>query len=129
MKLEYADVAKGAAIVVLLAGAALSSPAMAQSATGEALYKQRCMMCHTHTPDGRNGVGPGLYGVTGRAAASTPGFSYSPALKASKLVWTPQTLDQFLAAPGKMVPGTRMVIAVPDAKQRKDIVEYLASSK
>ncbi|WP_342454646.1 c-type cytochrome [Sphingomonas sp. H160509] len=48
---------------------------------------------------GRNGIGPNLYGVVGRAAAATPGFNYSAAMKASKLRWDEQTLNEYLAAP------------------------------
>jgi hypothetical protein len=37
-----------------------------------------------------------------------PGFDYSPAMKRSKIVWDEKTLDRFLAAPLKVVPGTTM---------------------
>lgn len=104
----------------------LSAPAMAQD--GGALFKQRCMMCHSVTPGAKPGMGPNLAGVGGRAAASTD-FKYSPALKASKLKWDTATLDKFLSGPGKLVPGTRMVISVPDAKQRAALVAYLATLK
>lgn len=118
------SIALGAFGIALLAGGAANA-----QATGETLFKQRCMMCHTHAPTGRNGVGPGLYGLSGKPAASAPGFAYSSALKASKLVWTSQNLDQFLAAPNKVVPGTRMVVSVPNPKDRKDIVAYLVAKK
>jgi cytochrome c len=36
-------------------------------------------------------------------------------------------LDQFLAAPGKMVPGARMPIAVPLAADHADIIAYLST--
>ena len=74
---------------------------------------------------GRNGIGPNLYGVVGRAAAATPGFNYSAAMKASKLRWDEQTLNEYLAAPQKKVPGTRMPIATPDAAKRAAIIAYL----
>jgi cytochrome c len=105
---------------------AMAFPAMAQD--GGALFKQRCMMCHSVTPGAKPGMGPNLAGVGGRTAASTS-FAYSPALKASKLKWDSATLDKFLSGPGKLVPGTRMVISVPDAKQRAALVAYLATLK
>jgi cytochrome c len=73
-------------------------------------------------------LGPNLSRVAGRKAASSE-FTYSTALKASGLKWDKPTLDRFLTAPMKAVPGTRMVISIPDAKQRADIVAYLSSLK
>ena len=57
------------------------------------------------------------------------GFAYSPALKASTLVWTTANLDQFLADPAKTVPGTAMPIKVPDAAQRAALISYLATTR
>lgn len=93
-------------------------------------FNQRCKVCHVVTPGGAPGpLAPNLRGVVGRKAASTAFKTYSPALTASKLVWSSANLDKFLTAPGKMVPGTRMVIAVSDAGQRKAIIAYLAKQK
>ena len=39
--------------------------------------------------------------------------------------WTKATLDTYLAAPPKMVPGGFMVMSVPNAKDRADIVAYM----
>jgi cytochrome c len=104
-------------------------PAQAQNAAaGGALFKQRCLLCHTITPGARGGMAPNMIGVVGRPAASTE-FAYSPALKKSGLTWDKATLDAFLTAPGKLVPGTRMVYPVPDAKQRADVIAYLATLK
>jgi cytochrome c len=111
------------ALSLLLAAAA--TPALAQdAAAGAVVFKQRCQTCHTATPGQRHGVGPNLAGVAGRKAASTD-FNYSAALQGSGLVWNAATLDRFIAAPSKVVPGTRMLIPVTDAKQRADLVAYL----
>jgi cytochrome c len=62
----------------------------------------------------------------GRAAGSVPGFDYSAAMKRARIVWTAQTLDRFLAAPLKVVPGTSMTYdGVPDAADRADLIAYL----
>lgn len=109
-----------------LAGLSVSLPAQTARPDGAALFRQRCAMCHVPPPGGRNVLAPSLTGVVGRKAASTPFATYSPALKASKLTWTRANLDKFLAAPAKVVPGTRMVIALPDPAQRAAVLDYLA---
>jgi cytochrome c len=98
----------------------------APAANGEALFRQRCQICHSIAAAGSAGMGPNLNAVVGRKAAATA-FAYSPALKVSKLVWTAATLDRFLSAPAKMVPGTRMVISLTDPAQRAAVIKYLAS--
>ncbi len=100
------------------------------AAHGKQVFAARCGLCHSAGPDeGEAGQGPPLAGVVGRTAASAPGFGYTNALKASKLVWTPANLDRFLAGPSTLVPGTAMPVAVGDAKTRADLIAYLASVK
>lgn len=89
---------------------------------GENVFK-RCAACHTATTQNR--VGPGLAGVVGRPAASVAGYKYSPALAASGLAWDEATLDRFLEAPAKLVPSTRMTMALPKADDRRDVITYL----
>jgi cytochrome c len=117
------------AVPVLLAFAALLS-AEAPAATGAApdgasLFRQRCQGCHSVTPGQVSALAPNLAGVVGRKAGST-GFAYSPAMKAAKLVWTRENIDHFLSGPSRMVPGTRMVIFIPDPAQRAALVDFLA---
>ena len=121
-----------AASLTVLAGIAFATavaaleqtPAHGDAAAGEDLFMDRCAMCHVAAGGGQ---GPSLTGVYGRKAGSVPGFAYSPALKASNLTWTSQTLDRFLSDPSSAVPGTGMPIKVPDSKIRADIIAYFAA--
>jgi cytochrome c len=91
-------------------------------AKGEQIY-HRCQGCHSID---RNRVGPMHKGLFGRTAGTVAGFNYSDAMKNSGIVWSEQTLDQFLQGPRKMVPGTKMTYAgVPDPQERADLIAYL----
>ncbi len=50
-------------------------------------------------------------------------------MKKSAIRWDAASRDKYLAAPAKAVPGTKMMIAVPNAEQRAAIVAYLATQK
>lgn len=84
-----------------------------------------CAGCHSTAPGGKRGLGPNLYGVVGRSAGQAPGFSYSPALRDSGILWSAATLDRFLADPTAMVPGTRMRARTRSAEDRRAIIAYV----
>lgn len=86
-----------------------------------------CAYCHTSSPGGIHKVGPNLYGVFGRQAASAPGYDYSTALRQSDLAWDEATLDAFLRSPQTVVPGSKMVNATVDPARRTAVIEYLKS--
>jgi len=116
---------------VVLAFAAMSAAAAADgdAAKGEAIFT-RCQLCHSANKGGGNGVGPNLFGVVGRKAASLPNFYYSPALKNSNIVWTEDMLKKWVAGPQKLVPGTRMAFAgLTSRKDAEDVVAFLKSKK
>jgi cytochrome c len=123
-------VVAGAAVLVV-AGAPFQVTVAAQAAPdGATLYKQRCQACHQITAGKAMPTGPNLYGVVGRKAAAAPvPFNYSAALKKSGLTWTRANLDKYLSAPTNMVPGTKMIIAIPNAAQRSAIIDHLARTK
>jgi cytochrome c len=103
--------------------AAVETPAVA----GPPPAFAQCMSCHAVKP-GVNGVGPSLFGVVGRKAGTLPGYPYSDALKAWGRTLDEATLDEWLTAPMKDVPGTKMVFpGMPDPERRKAIIEYLES--
>ena len=101
----------------------------AQTAPAAAPAFNACRACHSVQPGGKSGLGPNLVGVVGRTAGTLAGFNYSPALKASKLKWDEKALDEYLAAPTKKVPGSRMPISTPDPAKRAAIITYLKSVK
>ena len=108
-----------------LLGMAAALPAQsAPRPDGATLFRQRCGSCHNMAPGAKAVLAPSLVGVVNRKAAATA-FNYSPALKASNLTWNRATLDRYIAAPTRTVPGTRMVIAVTDAAQRGAILDYI----
>jgi cytochrome c len=89
----------------------------------------QCAACHSVEP-GKNGVGPSLAGVFGSKAGSVAGYTYSPANKNSGLTWDEATLDTYLTAPMKTIPGTKMSYGgMGDPAQRKAVIEYLKTLK
>jgi len=106
--------------------AALPAPYNAANyAAGRAAFAQ-CRACHTITNGGANMVGPNLHGVMGRPIASLANFSYSPPARAAHFDWDAEHLDQWIANPQAMLPGTRMGFAgVRDATQRRDLIAYM----
>jgi cytochrome c2 len=116
-------------VVVTLALTLVASSAMAVgSATDGQRDFSRCAACHA-IKKGSNGIGPSLASVVGREAGTESGYSFSPAMASVKITWDDASLDRFLANPQSVVHGTKMYIAIPDARQRKDIIAYLNTLK
>src|SRR4051812_41153391 len=121
---------------LLVVAAAIAVPAVCAAASnpdiehGKTTFDTMCGVCHSVKPAGGPTEGPNLLGLVGREAASEPGFhQYTPALKASGITWSTETLDKFLTNPTAKVPGTSMPMQIPDDKTRADVVAYLATLK
>lgn len=129
MKL-FAAAAVTLAIAVGVSSIHIAQPVQARqtggAAKGETLFKQRCAMCHAVGGTGGK-LGPDLAKVVGRKAGSTA-YSYSTAMKGSNTVWNARTLDAYLAAPTKAMPGTKMVISVAKPEDRAALISYLATT-
>jgi cytochrome c len=109
-------------LCIALMVAATSALAGGDAVRGKGLYEKQCAACHSIE---FNGVGPAHRGVFGRKAGNQADYAYSPALKASNTIWAEKTLDQWLANPERFIPGQKMGISVPSAKDRADIIAYL----
>lgn len=116
--------------------AAMAIPAAANAqAAGDPVAGQKqfgqCRVCHANTKTGTDGVGPNMWGVYGtKAGTHRPKFKYSPALKASKLVWNDATLDKWITDPAATVKGTNMhFIGIPRKPVRANIIAYIKTLK
>ena len=120
-------------IAALLTAGLFAGSAMAEGDVekGEKVFK-RCKACHK-VEDGKNGVGPHLFGIVGRSVASVDGYKYSDGMTAyagSDAVWDAARLDAYLKAPKKEVKGTKMAFAgLKKDEQRADIIAYLETLK
>jgi cytochrome c len=106
----------------IAAGAFIAIASAQNSSKGKQLFESRCAGCHSLDADKE---GPRLRGVYGRLAASVPSFEYSEPLKASRIEWNDQTLNEWLADPDRRVPGSGMAFRVQSAEERAAIVAYL----
>ena len=99
--------------------------AHAQDAAAGKKVFAKCGVCH-NADKPANKVGPSLQGVFGRTSGTLEGFKYSDAMKNAAIVWSPETLDQYLTNPKAMVPGTKMAFAgLPKPEDRANVIVYL----
>ncbi len=115
--------------LVAAAGFFLAPTAQAQDAdAGQRVFNQ-CRACHVIAAGGRNGVGPNLHGVWGRAAGAVEGFRYSAPMrqKATEgLVWTEENLRAYLTDPKTVVPAGSMAFAgIRNPQQLNDLMAFL----
>lgn len=102
------------------------NPLPGNAERGAALYQSHCTDCHSIDS---NKTGPAHRGVVGRRIGSLPDYKYSVEMAASRLRWTPQTLNKWLADPEDLVAGQRMGVSIEDAQERGDLIAYLATLK
>ncbi len=99
-------------------------------AAGEAVFK-KCSACHKVGAGAKNGTGPVLNGIVGRAAGEVEGFKYSkPLLTMAEagLVWDAASLEVFLENPKAFMKGTKMSFAgLKKEDDRAAVIAYLAT--
>jgi cytochrome c len=112
-------------LLTIAAGDGLSAEAEA----GKTAFK-KCALCHATEAGKSNKIGPSLFGVVGRKAASLENFNYSEGMKKFEHAWDEQTLDLYLADPRGAVPGTKMIFpGIKDKTERDDVIAYLETLK
>jgi cytochrome c len=111
------------AMLLLTSGRAVAEPGNA--ARGERMYRA-CVACHSLEPN-RSMTGPSLAEIWNRKAGALASFPrYSPALKSAGIVWTDDTLDEWIKDPQHFIPGNTMTFpGIKDARQRADLLAFL----
>jgi cytochrome c len=129
-------------LYVTLAAVALATPSFAGDvANGEKEFN-KCKTCHSIiAPDGTAivkgaKIGPNLYGVVGRQAASYPDFKYKDGiieLGATGFTWSEEEIAVYVKDPTKFLKEktgdskAKSQMAFKLAKGGEDVAAYLAS--
>jgi len=99
-------------------------------AAGETVFR-KCRACHQVGEGASNRVGPHLNAIIGRSAGSVEGFRYSSAMQdagGGGLVWSEESLREFLTNPRDFLAGTKMSFAgLRDEDDVAAIIAYLGS--
>jgi cytochrome c len=120
--------------LVIAGAAAMPAAAFAEgnAEAGQRVFNQ-CRACHNADEGGRNGVGPNLWGIVGRPAASIEGFRYSANMRevaAGGLTWTEDQLRAYLTNPKSVVPrGSMSFPGIRNPQQLDDLLAFLATRK
>lgn len=97
---------------------------------GEAVFA-KCKSCHTIDAGGANGTGPNLHGTLGKKPGTHPGFAYSAGMIEEgnrAKIWSYEEISEFLKAPQKHVPGTKMTfVGLKKPEDRIAVIAYLHS--
>ena len=101
--------------------------AMGDMAHGEKVFK-KCTACHMIAADGKNKIGPNLWGVIGRKAGSISDYKYSKAMVAYAKEWTFEEMNSYLIKPQAYIKGTKMAFAgLRKEKDRASVILYMNS--
>ncbi len=118
-----------------------STAAIADPEAGRERYLKLCSKCHGKVTEQKLSdrwsglrqpavvmiLGPNLSGIMGRPAGQIDGYRYSKAFRqaAPELVWDEATMDRWITDSKAMLPGTFMLLKVPDAADRQAVIDYL----
>ncbi len=78
--------------------------------------------------DGKNMIGPNLWGVIGRQAGSIGDYKYSKAMIAYGKKWSFEEMNSYLIKPQAYIKGTKMAFAgLRKEKDRASVILYMNS--
>ncbi len=114
-------------MIAAIAVAGLNGATSAQDAgAGEQVFRRFCLPCHDVGESAKTKLGPPLNGLDGRKTGTVEGFNYSPANKASDIVWGDASFAKYIRAPMQEMPGTKMAfVGVKNDKDITDLWAYL----
>ncbi|RKT28024.1 cytochrome c2 [Roseovarius halotolerans] len=101
--------------------------AAANPEDGEGVWRF-CRACHK-LEEGKNGVGPHLYGVVGREIGSVDGFRYSKPMQELGGTWTVDELNAWLENPKEYLPGNKMAYGgLKKEEDRAALIAYIQAA-
>ncbi len=101
--------------------------AMGDLAHGQKVFK-KCSACHMIASDGKNMIGPNLWGVFARQAGSLGDYKYSKAMIAYGKKWNFEEMNSYLIKPQSYIKGTKMAFAgLRKEKDRASVILYMNS--
>ena len=101
--------------------------AMGDLTHGQKVFK-KCSACHMIASDGKNMIGPNLWGVLGRQAGSIGDYKYSKAMIAYGKTWDFEEMNSYLIKPQAYIKGTKMAFAgLRKEKDRASVILYMNS--
>jgi cytochrome c len=113
--------------LIVIAGMAAASGALAQDAAAGKASFNKCMACHAIGEGAKNKVGPELNGIDGRKSGTAEGYSYSDANKNSGITWNKDQFLDYIKDPKAKIPNTKMAFAgIKNEKEANDLWAFLA---
>ena len=92
---------------------------------GKKVFK-KCAACHSINQDGKNKIGPKLWGVMFRSVGSVTDYKYSKSLSEYNKEWSWEEMNGFLIKPSKWIKGNKMGFAgLKKEKDRASVILYL----
>lgn len=105
-----------------------SFSSLGDAAKGKRVFN-RCKACHNLTSSARTRLGPNLDELFGRKAGSAENYKYSKAMSDADILWTEETINEWLTKPNAFLPGNKMAFAgIRKEQDRKDLIAFLRQS-